>query len=194
MLFYVNKHTLIPRFCTETLVEVAIRNAKPNGHILDLCTGSGSIACVLAFHDFKVTASDISRKALKVARKNARLYDLDIDFVCGDLLDAPGLAGKKFDAIVSNPPYIRTEDIGKHDESILYEPRIAFDGGAEGYDFYHRIARRAGDFLKPGGTLFLETCDRTASGVKSLLELDGFKDVTIVRDVRGLDRVLMAKK
>ena len=192
MPFYVNKNVLIPRFCTETLVEVVIRNMKKGARILDLCTGAGAIACVLARHEFNITATDISRKALRVARKNARLHRLDIKFTRGDLFGAPELQGQRFDAIACNPPYVRTHEIGTHDPRTLHEPRIAFDGGDSGYDFYHRIAREADFYLRKGGKLFLEVGYDQAMPVTGILEVNGFQDVEIFRDLSGRDRVVMA--
>ena len=177
--------------------------------VLDLCTGSGCIAIVLAKHDFRVTASDISKKALRVARKNARLHDVDVEFVRGDLFEvfrrksSPPLwrggmpAGRdgvvKFDVIVSNPPYIKTGELGKWDESTLHEPRVALDGGADGLDFYRRIASEAGDYLNDGGRVFLEVCKFNFEAVKSLLQKSGFCDIQVIKDKAGGERVITCR-
>jgi len=127
--FFVNKHVLIPRFDTEILVEAVIKTTPsaalrrlPPLHtsvrerrggefsVLDLCTGSGCIAVVLAKHGYKVTASDISGKAVKIAKQNAKLHDVDIEFIKSDLFEK---IGGKYDAIVCNPPYIKTNEIIK---------------------------------------------------------------------------------
>jgi len=189
--FYVNKDVLIPRFDTEVLVEmVLLHDSSKRQSILDICTGSGCIAIVLAKHDHEVTATDISRKALGVARRNAKLNDVNVNFVHCDLFPRGGM----FDVITCNPPYIKTADIGKHDPSTLYEPRIALDGGVDGLDFYVRIARNAGGWLKSGGTLYLEICHEIANSVKELLTVNGFEDIQVVEDRQGHDRVIKASK
>ena len=179
--FYVNRHVLIPRFDTELLVEEVIKNSKAGSSVLDLCTGSGCIAVVLAKHDFLVTASDISRKALRVARRNARLHNASIKFVRSNLFEN---IKQKFDVIVSNPPYIKTSEIGKHDKSILFEPRIALDGGADGLKFYREIIKNS------RGHLFLEIGHELENDVKKLLHEGGFRDIKVVKDKQGLSRVV----
>jgi len=184
--FYVDKNVLVPRFETETLVgEVTKYNPK---NILDLCTGSGCIAIALAKSGFScITASDKSKSALHVAKKNAKTYKAKIKFICSDLFT--GVKGK-FDIITCNPPYIKTAEIGKYDASILHEPRIALDGGADGLDFYRRIIKDAPNSLAPSGLLFFEVGDKQQSlEVKSLLHGAGFCDITIVED-----RVIYARK
>ena len=197
--FFVNRHVLIPRFDTEKLVETVILNTKTGCCALDMCTGSGCIAVVLALHGFDVTAADISRAALRVARKNARLHNVNIKFVRGDMFNPLRQRGCReatgvFDVIVSNPPYIRTADIGKYDASILHEPHIALDGGADGLDFYRIIARDAGAHLADGGRLYLEIGAEIATQVKSILQAEGWCDITIVTDARALARVIHARK
>ena len=188
--FYVNRHVLIPRFDTEKLVEAVILNAgrdKAGVRVLDMCTGSGCIAVVLAKHDFDVTAVDISRRALRVAKRNARLHDVNIKIIQSDLFS--NIVGK-FDVLVSNPPYIKTAEIGKYDASTLCEPRIALDGGADGLDFYRRIARGAGAFLPFGGKIFLEIDAKAAKEVETILRECGFCDIKIIKDSQGLASVI----
>ena len=191
--FFVNKNVLIPRFDTEVLVEmVLLHTSVERCSVLDLCTGSGCIAVILAKHDHKVTATDISRRALRVARKNARLNGVNIEFVKSDMFNK--LHGKWFDVIVCNPPYIKNDEIGKHDETILHEPRIALDGGEDGLDFYRRIAKDAGNYLKSGGSLYLEICHMLGAAVKELLQKNGFHDIQITKDRAGLERVIRCVK
>lgn len=185
--FYVDENVLVPRFDTEILVEIASSHApRKDAPVLDLCTGSGCIAVALAKKGFKnITAADISKAALKVARKNARVHKTEIRFVQSDLF--AGVEGK-FDIIVCNPPYIKTDEIGKYDASILHEPRIALDGGADGLDFYRRIVKEAP--LNKDGLLFLEVGDKEqAQEVKSLLQDALFSDTIIIDN-----RVVYARK
>ena len=189
MPFYVNKHVLIPRFDTETLVEQVLKT--PPCRVLDMCTGSGCIAVVLAKHGFDVTACDVSRAALRVAKKNAKLHGADIRFIRSDMFeDIDG----NFDVIVCNPPYIRTSEIGKHDKSILFEPRLAQDGGTDGLDYYRTFAGTAGQSLCPGGRVFLEIDKDAAKEVKSILRLGGFCDIQIIKDKANNERVVRAIK
>jgi len=189
--FFVNKNVLIPRFDTEVLVEIILLDTSSKRcSVLDLCTGSGCIAVLLAKHDHIVTATDISRKALRVAKKNAKLNNVNINFIRCDLFPRGGM----FDVIVCNPPYIKTADIGKHDSSILHEPHIALDGGKDGLDFYRRIAKNAGGWLNCGGTLYLEICYEHSKCIKKLLQENDFHDIQIVKDQQGHDRVIKCSK
>jgi release factor glutamine methyltransferase len=190
--FYVNKHVLIPRFDTEVLVETVIQNCKIKSKILDMCTGSGCIATVLALHDLFVTASDVSRSALRVARKNAKLHDVKTEFVKSDLFS--GLARRKFDAVVCNPPYVKTGEIGKWDKNILHEPRIAFDGGPDGLDFYRKIIGQVSEYLTNNGQIFFEIDREQGKAVENLLRERNFCDIKIVKDKQGLSRVVHARK
>ena len=223
--FFVDRRVLIPRFDTEKLVEAVVLNMKKNPRrgatpplekgedfegirVLELCTGSGCVAVVLARHGFEVTATDISRGALRVARKNAKLHEVDIKFLRGDLFPK-GLKScandmrkvrltqdpkPLFDCIVANPPYIRSEEIGKFDRGVLVEPRIALDGGVDGLEFYRRIIERAGEFLVEGGRVFLEMDYRQGGEIGEMLAKAGFCDIKLVRDMQGLERVIWAKK
>lgn len=188
--FFVNKNVLIPRFDTEVLVETVILNAPQKAKVLDLCTGSGCIAVILGLHDFIVTASDISRKALKVAKKNANLNDVKVDFMKSDLF---AKINEKFDVIVSNPPYIKTEEIGAFDKTTLHEPRIALDGGGDGFNFYWRICNQAPRHLNDGGMLFVEICHKFADDIVNLFKANDFVDVSVVKDKQGLARVVYGR-
>ena len=161
-----------------------------NLRALDLCTGSGCIAVSLSrfFPELEVDAGDISPKALAVARENGLRNNARVRWYEGDLFD--GSAGL-YDLIVSNPPYIAKEEIGKLDEEVrLHDPVLALDGGADGLLFYRRIAAEAGKHLVKGGGLFLEIGCGQAGQVEELLRAHGFGQIRTNRDLAGLDRVV----
>lgn len=195
--FKVNRHVLIPRQDTETLVETVLERERDGGRrLLDLCTGSGCIAVSLkAIGKYTdVTASDLSKEALQVAEANAeRLLGEDhgIRFLQGDLFEAlPG--GETWDVIVSNPPYIPTGVIrGLEPEVRDYEPFMALDGDGDGLGFYRRIIGEAGRWLNPGGGLYLEIGHDQGEAVMSLMRQEGFQDVIVIKDMPGKDRVVL---
>lgn len=196
--FKVNRHVLIPRQDTETLVELVLEEQKdPGKKLLDLCTGSGCIAISLAVKgDYReVTAADLSPDALGVARDNAdRLLDRSCRFtLCqGDLFEALE-PGWRYDILVSNPPYIPTEVIkGLQPEVRDHEPMMALDGTEDGLLFYRRIAQEAKKWLNPGGSIYLEIGHDQGESVSRLLEEAGFEHVRVVKDLPGLDRVVRA--
>ncbi|MCI9048227.1 MAG: peptide chain release factor N(5)-glutamine methyltransferase [Hungatella sp.] len=195
--FRVNEHVLIPRQDTETLVELVLEEHKDrNKKVLDLCTGSGCIAVSLSvlggFED--VTATDLSFEALKVAKENAeRLLDQGraIRFLQGDLFDC---LETRFDIITANPPYIATGVIRNLAPEVRdHEPRMALDGDEDGLCFYRRIAAKAGEWLEPGGCIYLEIGYDQGLAVSRLLEETGFENIRIVKDTPGLDRVVYAE-
>lgn len=209
--FKVNENVLIPRQDTETLVEEVINDIKelslqkktPRGglQILDLCCGSGAIGVSLCkiVRDAKVTAADISGKALDVARENARNAGVEklMKFVESDLFGSirKGIGGAAFHIIASNPPYIRREIIPTLQREIFeHEPLLALDGGEDGLDFYRRIIAAAPDYLRPDGLLYLEIGYDQGADVCALAECSGrFEDITIVRDLVGHDRVVKCR-
>lgn len=209
--FKVNEDVLIPRQDTETLVEEVINDIKdqllqkktPRGgfQILDLCCGSGAIGVSLCklVKDAKVTASDISGKAIAVARENAQNAGVGklMKFVESDLFRSmrKGIGSAKFHIIASNPPYIRHEIIPTLQREIFeHEPLLALDGGEDGLDFYRRIIAAAPDYLRPEGMLYLEIGHDQGSDVCGLAEDSGrLKDITIVRDLVGHDRVVKCR-
>ena len=160
LMFYVDENVLIPRPDTEVLVEEVIKLAKSINakKILDLCTGSGAIAVSLAkyIEGSQITATDISRKALSIAKLNATNNDVEdrITFVSSDLFQ--NISEEKYDIIVSNPPYIKRKVIKTLDEEVKREPIIALDGGNDGLDFYKKIIGNAYQYLKYKGYLCLE--------------------------------------
>lgn len=186
---------LIPRQETETLCETGIAHLRalgPAPEALDLCTGTGAVALALK-HECpfaRVAASDASAEALSLARENARRLGLSVDFFEGDLFDAVG--ERRFDLILSNPPYIPTDECARLQPEVLREPRMALDGGADGLDFYRRIAREAPARLTARGMLAVEAGDGQAAAVASLFEAAGLRDVEAVSDLYGHARVVRA--
>lgn len=194
--FQVDGRVLIPRQETETLCEWGIRHLlrlnRSDAKALDLCTGSGAIAVTLKhecpFAD--VTAADLSADALEVAASNARLNNADVRFVQGDLWQP--LHGECFDLILSNPPYIPTQDCETLQQEVMQEPRMALDGGADGLDFYRRIADGALPHLAPDGLIAVEVGIGEAQDVAALFTAAGLCDVQIINDLYGVERIVSA--
>ena len=139
--------------------------------------------------DAKVFAVDISQEALDLAIQNAKNNDADITFVQSDLF--AGLEGQKFDVIVSNPPYIKSEEIKTLQKEVKdFEPVLALDGGKDGFDFYKRIASEARTYLNENGVLLLECGEGQAQYIKDMLV--GFKSVEIITDYNQIDRIVKA--
>lgn len=192
----VQDDVLIPRGDTEILAGevLAWSEQNPGGSFLDLCTGSGCIAvAVCRFGRFeRIAASDLSEAALRAARANAARCGAEITFFQGDLF-AP-VAGT-YDVIAANPPYIGREEIDSLEPEVSrFEPRLALDGGEDGLDFYRRIARQAADYLNPDGSLFLEIGETQAAAVSDLLAQNRFREIQVIPDYAGLDRVVRAMR
>ena len=191
--FAVTPAVLIPRQDTEILVEACLKRLKAGSRVLDMCTGSGCILISLLYYGEKCTGTgaDISADALSVARKNAQRNGVTAEFTESNLFEK--IQGS-FDMIVSNPPYIATEEIeGLMPEVRDYEPRLALDGTADGLYFYREIVRQSGSCLEEDGWLCLEIgCDQ-AEAVCSLMELEGFRETEVIQDLSGLDRVVVGK-
>jgi release factor glutamine methyltransferase len=189
--FVVNKHVLSPRFDTEILVEKALEYIKPNNRVLDLCTGSGCIAISIAKQvDAYVEACDISKKALKVASKNTKLNNVNIDIYQSNMFN--NVQGR-FNVIVSNPPYIETNVVKTLDKEVVeYDPNIALDGGSDGLDFYRQIADNVKNYLLDGGVLLLEIGYNQGESVSKLFE-NIAKDVEVIKDYNDNDRVVIVK-
>ena len=192
--FAVNPAVLIPRPDTEVLVETALDWAKSQTEqlrILDICTGSGAIAVSLAHYlpKAEVWAGDISFQALEVARSNAVACGAVVNFVQGDLVEP--VLGKKFQMITANPPYIPSAVICTLEEEVSKgEPRLALDGGADGLDFYRRLAVEMPSVLQEGGKILLEIGWDQGPDVLDLLARAGFSGLEIIRDLAGRDRVI----
>ena len=188
--FLVNEDVLIPRQDTEILVEEVLRELTDGSRILDLCTGSGCILLSLLHYSNGCTGvgSDLSQKALLVARENARKLGIAAEFLQGDLFEK---VEGKYDFIVSNPPYIASGEIaGLMEEVRLHEPLPALDGHEDGLFFYRRIVKECRDYLVRGGSLYLEIGWDQGGRVKALLEENGFHEVRVTKDYAGLDRVV----
>ncbi|SEA65500.1 release factor glutamine methyltransferase [Pseudobutyrivibrio sp. ACV-2] len=189
--FWVNEHVLIPRQDTETLVEEALKVIPTGSHILDLCTGSGCVIISLAARGQGITGIgvDISEKAIEVARENAhRLVGQRVVFEKGDLWQP--VTGK-FNAIVSNPPYIPSAEVEKLETEVKdHEPRLALDGTEDGLFFYREITAHAAEYLNDGGWLLVEIGYDQGQAVHDLFVAGGFKDVEIIKDLPGKDRVV----
>lgn len=189
--FLVTPAVLIPRSDTEVLVEQALKLMPPAARVLDVGTGSGCIAITIACEatDAQVDAVDISAEALAVAQSNAQSLKAGVTFTHGDLTTP--YAGKQFDLIVSNPPYIRQRDLaGLQPEVIGFEPVSALDGGADGLDFYRRLIAAAPERLLPGGWLLVEVGYDQAAEVAKLMTAAGFSDVSTGRDGAGIERIV----
>lgn len=196
--FYVNGDVLVPRQDTEILVEKALEKLKDGDRLLDLCTGSGCILISLLHEaeekEMKVKGFglDLSEKALALAKKNAERNAVIFcsEWIKSDMFEK---AEGKYDMILSNPPYIPTAEIEKLMPEVKdYDPRMALDGDRDGLKFYRILAKEAPAFLKEGGSLFLEIGAEQAEDVTALLAENAFKEVKVVKDLAGLDRVVCA--
>lgn len=189
--FQVSPDTLIPRPDTELLVELALARLPPGQapDVLDLGTGSGCIAITLALERplAHVTAVDRSSAALAIARRNASNLDACVEFLASDWFDA--LAGRRFDLIVSNPPYIAAADPHLARGDVRFEPLSALAAGQDGLDDLRRLARSARAHLKPGGALLLEHGYDQADAVRSLLREIGIGHPESWSDLAGNPRV-----
>lgn len=186
--------TLIPRPETELLVELALERLPRGGRVVDLGTGSGAIALAIAKErpDAMVFAVDASADALAIARHNAQRLGLErVTFAHGDWL-AP-LAGKQFDLIVSNPPYIESDDHHLREGDLRFEPVTALASGVDGLDDIRRIAVASVPRLVPGGVLLLEHGWNQGASVRAVLADAGFHDPFTARDLEGRDRVSGAR-
>ena len=188
--FKVNSNVLIPRQDTETLVEQVLKIVKPGMKVLDLCTGSGCVLISVLKNAPELTGmgSDISKTALLVAKENAKLHEVDAEWVRSDLFDN---ITETFDVIMANPPYIPTGEIlSLMPEVRDHEPRMALDGTEDGLHFYRRIIEEAGKHLVSSGMLFFEIGYDQGQAVSELMRTEGYHEVQVVQDYAGLDRVV----
>ena len=183
-----NEDVLIPRFDTELVAEKAISFIKKDDKVLDLCTGSGCIAVTVQKKTgCKMFATDISEKAIELAKKNAALNNADITFMQSNMFEK--LSDEKFDCIISNPPYIKTANIQFLDKTVKeYEPLNALDGGIDGLDFYRIIAQEGKKHLNSGGVIVLEIGEGQTEDVKNLFA--DYADIKVYKDLCNIDRIL----
>lgn len=196
--FFVDKNVLIPRQDTEILVEEVIKIAQKTNakKILDLCTGSGAIAVSLAKYlpQSEITAIDISNDALKIAKKNAVSNNVEnqITFISSDLFT--NLNEEKFDIIVSNPPYIKTNVIENLDTQVKNEPHIALDGGRDGLYFYKKIINESYQYLKYKGFLCLEIgFDQKIDVIELIENTNNFDRTYSKKDLYDNDRIIVTQ-
>ena len=194
--FYVDENVLIPQPDTEILVEEGLKIIKEqNMEVLDLCTGSGAIAISIAHYcqNSTITATDVSKEALGVARKNANLNNVNIEFIESNLFDK--LTERSFDIILSNPPYIETDIIKTLEKDVQAEPHLALDGGKDGLEFYKKILNEAHKHLKTKGYLMLEIGYNQGNEVINL-EHKNLKLITKqpIKDLAGNDRIVIFQK
>lgn len=195
--FHVNEHVLIPRQDTEILVETALEKLKEISNpvnLLDMCTGSGCILLSILYYmknkkQITGTGVDISDKALEVARENAKLLGLSVDFLQSDLFDK---ITDKYSMIVSNPPYIRSDVIKTLQEEVReHDPMLALDGMEDGLYFYRKIISESEKYLQTDGYLIFEIGHDQGLDVSNMMKDAGFRDVLIKKDLAGLDRVVL---
>ncbi len=194
--FDVNKKVLSPRMETEILVEEALKKIEEYSaeSVLDLCTGSGAIAVTVAkYSKAKVYASDISKQALAVATVNAKKNGVKVEFCQSDLFKSLK-KGRKYDIIISNPPYIKRGDLEKLDIEVKkYDPRIALDGGEDGLDYYRAIIEEGRKKLNKKGWLFLEVGAKQGEDVTALMQANGYENVQAVKDYNKIERVIYGR-
>lgn len=191
--FHVNSNVLIPRQDTETLVEEALKVVKPGMKILDMCTGSGCIIISILKNvkDVHGMGCDISKQALIVAKENAKLNGVGVEFERSDLFEH---VNEKFDVIVSNPPYIRTSVI----ETLMpevkqFEPMQALDGSEDGLEFYRRIIKDSKSYLNKDGYILFEIGNDQGEDVSNMLTYAGYREVQVIKDLARNDRVVKGR-
>ena len=203
--FYVDESVLIPQPDTEILVEETIRTVTANNKllgqnikILDLCTGSCAIAISLENYlknkfETEIIASDVSKKAIDVAKRNARENNAKVKFIISDMFE--NIKENNFDIIVSNPPYIEKATIITLSKEVQNEPHLALDGGIDGLDFYKIIAKEGYKHLKSGGYILVEIGYNQKESVSNIFKeyTDQYIEVNCIKDLNGQDRVIEVK-
>ena len=191
--YKVSRDCLIPRADSEMIVDYAIKNLPRGARFLDLCTGSGclAISTLASRPDCSAVAVDISEAALALARENARHNSVDgrIEFICADILNDLLQDIGSFDAIISNPPYIPTDDLASLSPELSFEPRIALDGGDDGLIFYKRILKDLSPLLKVGGRFIFEIGYDQADALRKLNS-----SAKVYKDLGKNDRMVIINK
>lgn len=194
--FYVDERCLIPRWDTENLIEAVKEKYKniSNPKILEIGPGSGAISITLALElkNAFITGADISKDALKVCNINLNKYQIDnVEFIYSNLFEN---IKDKYDIIISNPPYIKSEEMNSLQEEVKKEPVLALDGGVDGLDFYKTISEESRDYLKKDGFLIFEIGHDQYDKVKEILINNKYIDINYKKDIQGFKRVIFGKK
>ena len=193
--FKVGRGVLIPRDDTEVVVNLCIDflENRTDKKTVDLCSGSGAIAVALdKISGAKVTAVEIDETAFSYLETNVKKNNSSVKPVMADALEiCETFADGELDLIVSNPPYIKSADIETLQKEVRLEPRLALDGGKDGYDFYREIVSRWSRKLKKGGALAFELGENQADAVKALMAEQGFSDFKISLDFGGVQRAII---
>ncbi|MEE0674948.1 MAG: peptide chain release factor N(5)-glutamine methyltransferase [Ruminococcus sp.] len=193
--FSVGEGVLIPRDDTEVVVGLCLDflRDKPSARVVDLCAGSGAISVALSkLGNAEVTAVELSEEAFKFLLKNIELNDAQVTPLNDDIFTCHSrFADQSLDLIVSNPPYIKREELESLQEEVRFEPRLALDGGESGYDFYEAIIRDWSGKLRHGGALAFELGEGQAQRVSELMRQKGFSDIRIENDLGGIQRAII---
>lgn len=193
--FSVGEGVLIPRDDTEVVVGLCLDflRDKPSARAVDLCAGSGAISVALnKLGNAEVTAVELSEEAFKFLLKNIELNDAQVTPLNDDIFTCHSrFADQSLDLIVSNPPYIKREELESLQEEVRFEPRLALDGGESGYDFYEAIIRDWSGKLRHGGALAFELGEGQAQRVSELMRQKGFSDIRIENDLGGIQRAII---
>ncbi len=184
-----DERALIPRFCTEELIDIVNKHIKAGDKILDMCTGTGAIALAIKNENpsVELSLSDISKDALDLSRENALLNNLSVNFILSDLFDN---ITDTYDILIANPPYISKEEYINLEADLFKEPKLALVGGDLGYEYYEKIIKQAREKIKR--MIFLEIGYDQGKIVKDLLENYNYKNIEIYKDLEGFDRFLSA--
>lgn len=195
--FSVGKGVLIPRPETEELVELVINEARKlsNPLIYDLCSGSGCIGISIAkaVKNASVICVEKSMDAMHYLEENVKQAN-NAKTVCADVLSPEEFIDESIDIIVSNPPYIKSGDISNLQKEVQFEPLMALDGGDDGLDFYRQIPKLWYSYLKKNGKIFFEISEEQGKDVSEILTSLGYKDVNVIKDMYGNDRIVSAVK
>lgn len=191
--FSIDGNVLIPRPETELLVDEVLTLDLENKSILDIGTGSGAIAITLALESkAMIYASDISKEALNIAKRNCEKFGAKINFYLSDIFNEIP-EQKKFDIIVSNPPYLTEKEYLEVDKLLYHEPKNALVSGVKGYEIYERIIQDSKYRLNKNGFLIFEIGFEQGNILKELLEKNGFSNIEIKKDYGNKDRIVIAR-
>lgn len=194
--FFVEEGVLIPRFETEILVEKILSLNTNFENILEIGVGTGIISLTLSLEieDSNILGVDISTKAVNLANKNKEKLNVkNCKFILSDLYENVN-SNKKFDLIVSNPPYINEEDMNELDKKLDFEPTNALYGGKDGLELYRKIIENSNNYLSKHGYIAFEIGYNQGSSIKSILEINNYDNIKIYKDYNGFDRCVIARR